>query len=95
MKELEIKFVFRLLQESKRQLSDLRNSGGPVTSGSLDKVEPFLMNLEEEIVSGLPKKRLTRKVLLVIALGLLLALGSLLREIVPEAVTVVVHLLLK
>ncbi|HKZ43278.1 MAG TPA: hypothetical protein VJ044_20135 [Candidatus Hodarchaeales archaeon] len=94
MKEFKIEVVVRVLQESKKHLSDLRSSVGPVTSESLDKVEAFLTDLEKEVVSA-PKESLIRRHDLIFALGLLMALDRLLRELVPEAIKVVEHLLVK
>jgi hypothetical protein len=95
MKELKIKVVFTLIQESHKHLSDLRSSVGPVTSESLDKVQAFLTDLEKEVASVLPKKRLMRLSGLILALGFLLTLDRLLPELVSEAIKVVMQHLIK
>lgn len=90
MRELRIKVVFKLLRESKKHLADVRNSAGPVTSESLDKVQTFLTDLEKEVASDVPKEsKLRRTSRLAVTLGLLVALDRLLQELVPEAIKVV------
>lgn len=96
MKELRIEVAVKLIKDSKKQLSDLRSSVDPVTSESLDKAEVFLRDLEKEVASALPtRESLIRKRDLVIAFGLLMALDRLLRELMPEAIKVMQHLLPK
>jgi len=95
MKEHRIKIAFEFIHESKKHLADLRNSAGPVTSKSLDKVQTFLTDLEKEVVSALPKEHWIKSCKLILALGLFLALDKLLLELVPKAMKVIQQLLLK
>ena len=95
MKELRIEVVVTLIQESQKCLSDLRRSADPVTSESLEKVHTFLTDLEREVVSALPKKRSIRPNGFILALGFLLVLDRLLRELVPEVIKVVLQLLVE
>ena len=94
MKELKIRVVFSLIQESRKHLSDLRSSAGPVTSESLDKVQAFLLDLEREVAPVVPKKRTVRLQGLIVTLGFLLVLDRLLPELVPEAIKAIMQLIL-
>ena|SRR3990172_379708 len=94
MKGLKIKVVFSLIQESQKQLSDLRSSVGPVTSESLDKVQTFLLDLEREVAPEMPKKRTVRLQGFIVSLGFLLVLDRLLPELVPEAIKAIMQLII-
>lgn len=95
MKELQIKVVFKLLTESKNHLSDLRGSVGPVTSESLDRLNIYLKDFEEEVATLSQQKRMMRKVVLIVSLGLLLASNMLLIELVPQVINLISQTLLK
>jgi hypothetical protein len=95
MKELRFKIVLRLLNDSKKKLSDVRSSAGPVTSESLDKLQSFLKDYENEIASASPQKSVIKRFKIFIALGLLMAFDRLLQELVPEAIKVINHFLMK
>ena len=94
MKEQRIKVVVKLLVESKKNLSELRSSAGPVTSESLEKLQHFLKDFEKEVVHVSQDKSLMGKVIL-ISLGLLMAIDRLLAELVPQAINVINQLFLK
>lgn len=94
MKEQKIKVVVKLLFESKKNLSELRSSAGPVASESLEKLQHFLKDFEKEVVHVSQDKSLMKKVIL-ISLGLLMAIDRLLTELVPQAINVINQLFLK
>jgi hypothetical protein len=95
MRELRIEVAVKLIQDSKKQLSDLRSSVDPVTSESLDKVEAFLADLDKEVASALPSESSVNRRDFYLTLCLLLALDRLLPGLVPEAIKVMQHLLPK
>ncbi|HDL02045.1 MAG TPA: hypothetical protein ENH23_07415 [candidate division Zixibacteria bacterium] len=95
MKELKISIVLKLLTDSRKHLSDLRSSVGPVTLESLDKLENYLKDFDEEVETVSQKKRIIRRAVVVLSLGLLLALDRLLSELVPQAVTLISQIFIK
>ena len=95
MKEQKIEVVLKLLFESKKHLTDLRSSAGPVTFESLNKVQCFLKDFEKEVTDVSQEKSLMKRVVFLISLGLLLALDKPLLELVPQAINVINQFLLK
>ena len=89
--ERKMRVVLEVTHETKQHLPDARNSAGPATSESLDKVQTFLTGLEKEVASDLPKENwIRRSVRLTVTLALLLALNKLLNALVPEAIIKVI-----
>ncbi len=91
MKELKVEIAIKLINRSKKDLSEIRNSVGPdsSTNKSLEKAESFLDDLGKENVHqvGTSKSRF-----LLVFIALLTPLVKLLKELLAEAGKIVEQL---
>ena len=92
LKELSLKVVLEKVEESKKLVTALSESVGPVSSTqeSLMKVEIYIKEMEKEVVQSLPEeKRESRYKHLFVFAPLLMPTVKLLTELLAEAKQVI------
>jgi|GEM_PF-4594687 len=92
LRELNIKIVFETIEESKKQITAISDSVGPVSSTreTLIKVEAFIKEMEMEVVQSLPEeKRKPKCKHLFIFVPLLMPTVRLLTELLAEVKQVI------
>lgn len=84
-KELRISIILKVILKSKKNLSEIKSSVGPVSSTrkTLEKLESFLEEIEQE-VERLPRKRISFT-----SLALLAPVVRLLQELWVKAIEVI------
>ena len=91
-RELNIKIVLETIVESKKQITAISDSVGPVSSTreTLIKVDAFIKEMEKEVVQSLPEeKRVSKYKHLFVFVPLLMPTVRLLKELLAEAKQVI------